>query len=304
MKSKNYWLNSGFFTMMHRGIDFLVGFLGFMMLVRIYSPDLFGVWVLFITITTIIEISRNGFLQNGLIKYLGSDSEQEGKIQLSSLQQNIALSIVLMCLTYFLAPYAESKLNAPGLEALMRLHVLFSPFLILHTHNLILMQAKFNFRAYFYAGISKTVPFFLFISIIYINNFSIDLVQLGWLYHLCIILALLSSQVQVRKFFKLTWGWHREWFVKLYSFGIYVFGTNLLSVISTSMDKFLLGGLLSPVQVAMANSAGRVINMLDIPINSIASISFPKASEAHERKHPDEVAKIYQLTLGAMLSFS
>ncbi|WP_192349419.1 oligosaccharide flippase family protein [Algoriphagus sp. Y33] len=304
MTPKNYWLTSGFFTMMHKAIDFLVGFLGFMILVRIYSPESFGIWVLFITIVTIIELSRNGYLQNGLIKFLVSDTNQDGEIQMSSLQQNIILTLILMLSTYALAPYAESVFGAPGLSKLLRIHVYFTPFLIFHTHNLILMQAKFNFRSYFFAGISKTVPFFICISFFYISNIDLDLIQLGWIYNFCYIIALLSSHIQVRKYLNFVWGWNSYWFSKLFHFGIYVFGTNLLSVISSSMDKFLLGALLTPIEVAMANSAGRVTNLLDIPINSIASISFPKASDAHERKQHAEVSKTYELTLGAMLSFS
>ncbi len=304
MTPKNYWLTSGFFTMMHRAVDFFVGFLGFMILVRMYSPESFGVWVLFITMVTILEMSRTGFLQNGLIKFLMADEGEPGKIQMSSLQQNLVLTLGLMLGLYLSAPYAEVVFAAPGLAMLLRIHCLFLPVLIFHTHNLILMQAKFNFKAYFYAGISKTVPFFLCISFLYGSGVELSLVQLGWIYNFCFVIALISSQIQVRKYFALIWGWHKKWSSKLFHFGVYVFGTNLLSILSSSMDKFLLGALLSPVEVAMANSAGRVTNLLDIPINSISSISFPKASDAHERSQSGEVAQIYEMTLAAMLSFS
>ncbi|MFW6348160.1 MAG: hypothetical protein ACOC2C_06085, partial [Cyclonatronaceae bacterium] len=63
---KNYWFTSGAFSMMHRGVDFVLGFLGFMLLVRILSQEAFGVWVLLITIVSIVDIARIGFLQNGL----------------------------------------------------------------------------------------------------------------------------------------------------------------------------------------------------------------------------------------------
>lgn len=36
----------------------------------------------------------------------------------------------------------------------------------------------------------------------------------------------------------------------------------------------------APVLVAAANTGSRVMNMIEIPVNSIASISFSKATEA------------------------
>ena len=75
-------------------------------------------------------------------------------------------------------------------------------------------------------------------------------------------------------------------------------------MLTNSLDKFLLGALLSPVQVAMANTAGRVMNMVEIPVNSIASISYPKAAEAHDKKQAGLVGEIYEKTLGMMLSLT
>jgi len=91
MSGKKYWLRSGFFTMMHRGVNFILGFLGFMLLVRLFSPAEFGVWVLFISIISIIDMGRNGFLQNGLIKFLVNQNlAEEKKIQTAALILNAA----------------------------------------------------------------------------------------------------------------------------------------------------------------------------------------------------------------------
>ncbi|MDO9553529.1 oligosaccharide flippase family protein [Rhodonellum sp.] len=305
MSEKNYWLSSGFFSMMHRGVDFIVGFVGFMILVRLFSPEEFGVWVLFITIAAIIDMARNGFLQNGMIKFIVSEKGMENsKIQISALQLNAALTLLIILFIWMAAPFAETLFGAKGLADLLQIHVFFLPFLIFHTHNLILMQATFNFKSYFFAGISKSVPFFVFIAIVYLLDYTPSLIELAWYYNLCFIFALLTSQYQVKNQFQILWGWHKEWLGKIFHFGKFVFGTNLVSMLTSSMDKFLLGALLSPVQVAMANSAGRIVNLLDIPINSISSISFPKASEAHEKKQMAEVSRIFEMTVAAMFSFS
>src|SRR5690606_24274662 len=97
MSNKKYWLKSGFFTMLHRGTNFFLGFIGFMILVRVFSPSEFGVWVLFVSITAIVEMSRNGFLQNGMIKFLvNQDEVEERQMQMAALILNSALTFVLM----------------------------------------------------------------------------------------------------------------------------------------------------------------------------------------------------------------
>lgn len=305
MGKSNYWLSSGIFSMLHRAIDFFVGFLGFMILVRIFNQEEFGVWVLFITIASIIEMARNGFIQNGLIKFIiGKNVHDFSKIQMSAIWLNTILTTILVILLLFSAEWMEKTFQSPNLKSLIYIHCLFLPILIFHTHNLILMQGTYNFKAYFFAGISRSVPFFLVLLYFFFNNKPISLIQLAFIYNFAFVLAFLTSQFQVRKLFKLKWGWHQEWCSKIFHFGKYVFGTNLISMLTNSMDKFLLGALLSPIQVALANSASRIINLLDIPINSISSISFPKASEAYDSGDMNEVAKIYELTVASMMSFT
>ncbi|MFC4873278.1 oligosaccharide flippase family protein [Negadavirga shengliensis] len=305
MANQKYWLTSGFYTMMHRGIDFFLGFVGFMLLVRIISPGEFGVWVLLITITAIVEMARNGFLQNGMIKFLiGRNIKTQSKIQASALLQNALLTLIFMVMIWISADWIERILHADGLASILKIHTYVLPVLVIHTHNLVLMQAKYDFKAYFLAGISKSMPFFLMVLYFYIDNRSTSLETLTWLQNLAWILATMMSCYQVRRHFRVRGGWHRYWNKKIFHFGKYVFGTNLISMLTNSLDKFLLGALLSPVQVAMANAAGRVMNMVEIPVNSIASISYPKAAASFDKKHFREVGETYEKTLGMMLSMT
>ncbi|WP_209332527.1 oligosaccharide flippase family protein [Lunatimonas salinarum] len=305
MSERKYWLTSGFFTMMHRGIDFILGFIGFMLLVRILSPSDFGVWVLLITITAIIDMARNGFLQNGMIKFLvNQDVITRAKIQSAALWLNAALTAAFILLLLLLAAPAERLLNSPGLAEILRIYAYILPVLIIHTHNLVLMQATYDFKAYFYAGISKSLPLFLCILYFYFYPEALTLSTLAWIQNATFVLATLMSIYQVKSHFRVISGWHSEWAAQIFHFGKYVFGTNLISMLTNSLDKFLLGALLSPVQVALANTAGRVMNMVEIPVNSIASISYPKATEAYDRGRSNDVAVIYEKTVGMMLSIT
>jgi len=305
MSDKKYWLKSGFFTMLHRGVNFFLGFVGFMILVRVFSPAEFGVWVLFISIIATVEMGRNGFLQNGMIKFLvNQDDTDERQTQMSALILNTALTFILTLLLWAVAPLLEKLLNAPGLGELLRIYTAVLPILVFHTHNLILLQAKLDFRAYFYAGIAKSLPFFLVIIVYYLLEQPVSLSQLAWIQNFTFLIAMAVSCFQVRETFKITWGWFDKQIKQVFHFGKFVLGTNLVSMLTGSLDKFLLGILLSPVQVALANAAGRVVNMIEVPVNSVASIAYPKASAAHDGGRQKEVADIYHSTVGMMLSLT
>ncbi len=305
MSESKYWLSSGFFTMMHRGVDFFLGFVGFMLLVRIFDPDAFGVWVLLITIVAIVDMARNGFLQNGMIKFMVNRSKGEkASVQAAALLLNLLLTLILMALLYGLSPLLERWLNAPGLSELIRIYVYVLPVLVIHTHNLVLMQSYYDFKAYFWAGISKSLPLFLVILYHYFSAATLTLSSLAWYQNACFILATLMSAYQVRHHFAITLNQIPLWSKRIFHFGKFVFGTNLVSMFTNSLDKFLLGALLSPIQVAMANTAGRVMNMVEIPVNSIASIAYPKASASFEKKDLEGVGRMYEKTLGMMLSLT
>jgi O-antigen/teichoic acid export membrane protein len=290
---------------MHRGVDFLLGFIGFMLLVRVFSPEEFGIWVLLLTIVSIIDMARNGFIQNGMIKFLvGKEKAIQAKIQTASLWLNTALTLLMVLLLWILAAPLEKLLNANGLADLIKIHSLILPVLIFHTHNMVLMQAKYDFKAYFLAGISKSLPFFLVILSGFLLDIKLSLMELVWYQNLAFLLATIMSVYQVKNYFKIRLKAQSYWLKRIFHFGKYVFGTNLVSMLTNSLDKFLLGALLSPVQVAMANTAGRVMNMVEIPVNSIASISYPKAAEAHDKKQGQLVGEIYEKTLGMMLSLT
>jgi O-antigen/teichoic acid export membrane protein len=301
----NYWLTSGSFSLLHRGVDFVLGFLGFMLLVRILSQEDFGVWVLLITIVGIVEMARQGFLQNGMIKFIVGKKDEERQVQSAGLLLNVVLTLLIMIALWLAAPLLERSLNADGLAYITRAYVAVLPVVIFHTQSLILMQAHFNFKSYFYAGISRSLPLFLVICYFFISSDSLDLSTLVWWYNGTFVLATITAVYQVRRYFYFNLSWvSKDWLLKEFHFGKFVFGTNLMAMLTNSLDKFLLGALLSPVQIALANAAGRVINMIDVPIRSIASISYPKASEASENEGAAAVGRIFEKTVGMMLSIT
>lgn len=302
MSEKKYWITSGMYTMLHRGLDFVLGFLGFLILVRIFPQSTFGTWVLFITITSIVDMARNGFIQNGLIRFLVGEYQQENAhIQTSALWLNTALTALFILLIWTSAPFLESFLNAPSLSDILRIHCFILPVLIFHTHIMVVLQARGMFKAYFWAGIFKSVPFFGFIAVMYVMEKPLNLTMLAWAQNIAFVIATLTALYQCKEQLFLSKFISGKWLKNVFHFGKYVFGTNLVSMLGNSLDKFLLGALLSPVQVAISNAAGRILNFIEVPVNSVASITYPKASETAQREDFQRMKYLYERSIGLML---
>ena len=78
--SKTNWIKKGSHSLLANIVFIGFAFLTFMLLVRIYSPKEFGIWVMYLTVTSFAEMGRIGIVQNGLIKFITSsknDNEKE-----------------------------------------------------------------------------------------------------------------------------------------------------------------------------------------------------------------------------------
>jgi len=97
-----YWIRAGFFTLLQSlsGVFFSIG--SFYILLRILGPKDYGVWVLFMVTSTIIETIRGGLLQNALIKFLASEEKSEHH-KITSASFTLSGILSLICISFILA---------------------------------------------------------------------------------------------------------------------------------------------------------------------------------------------------------
>lgn len=297
--------DSGYYMLLNRAVEFLLGFIGFMFLVRIFNRDEFGTWVLFITITSIVEMARYGFLQNGLIRFLvGEEKHAYNKIMTASVFLNALLTFIFILLLLALAQPLSEWLGTKELSGLIAVHCLVLPVHILHTQSLILLQAKMNFKAYFYSGVFKSLPFFLLIAAAYITGYDLSLAELVWLHNLALIIAALTGFFQAKEYLTFSKSLSKIWVRKIFNFGKFVFGTNLVVVLYNSLDKFLLAYLLSSAQVAISNTAMRILNFTEVPVNAIAAVTYPKAAAEASLQKGGPLSALYERSVAQMLAFT
>jgi len=92
---KNYWVKSGILSLLEKFSIQGFALVTVMMLFRLLSKDQVGVWVYFLVIASIIEVARIGLLQNALVKYLTSSSEEDyPKIVTASVVINLLFTVL------------------------------------------------------------------------------------------------------------------------------------------------------------------------------------------------------------------
>lgn len=284
----------------------LFGFGGFVLLVRVL-PDKasYGVWVLFLSIVSVIEVGRIGLLQNALVKFLSVDNQgaEAGKITTASIVLNGILTLMIVLLCLLLSPLATLVFKAPELASLLRIYCLTTVALIPFYQCNYIQQANLDFKGIFWGNVVKGGVLFGFILYLFLEKLPVQLSQLAWTQLIGAVVASAVSSAFARKYAvfsqRIDWDWVR----RLFAYGKFVLGTNISTQLYKTVDKLLLGSLPGggPAAVAVYDAAIRITNLTDVPTASMASILFPQSSRRVQEGN-GAVKDLYEKAVGAILA--
>lgn len=300
---KNYWINSGLYTFLQRFSTLVFGFGGFYMLIRMQSKSEFGVWALVISVTALLEVARNGLIQNGLIKFsIGASENDQAQIQTAALFLNIALTIVSCIFLFFSGPYFETIWHASSANYLLKLYCLTSIALIPFQQFSYIQQAKFDFKGLFIMTLIRQGSFFFVILYYSINFHHIDLHDLGWWFLASAVLSSAAGFFIVKNHLTVNALPSAFWVKKLFNYGKYSFGTNVSGMLFNSIDQFMLGSMTGTAQVAIYNASCKINNLIDVPISTVASIVFPQTSLKANMKDTNAIKEMYEKSVSILLA--
>src|SRR5437868_2624572 len=134
--TSSFWAQLLFYTLLNRFSIIFFGVVTYLIMVRnISRPDM-GVWALFLMITTMVELIKQGLLRNPLIKFLGMSeyADKKDQVQSTALFINIAFSIFAIVVFVFLGQLIGSLLRSPQLKELLLWNTLFVILLIPFNH--------------------------------------------------------------------------------------------------------------------------------------------------------------------------
>ena len=298
---QSYWLKSGAFVFMQRLATLLFGFGAFFFLIRSLPKEEFGAWALYLSVSAIVEMAKNGLVQNGLVKYLASDEKgNQGQIITASLTLNLLLSLLVAIGIALLAPFLALWMNTPMLEEMLYWYI-FNLFLLIPFSQLsFIQQANFDFRGIFLANVLRQGLFFIFVVALFFFSLPYQLEWLIIIQGVGILLGGVASYFLAKKYIflqsSISWFWVR----RLFHYGKYVFGTNISSMVMKSTDQLMLGVLAGPVAVASFNVAARATNFVEVPSFTMASIVFPKSAAKGLKEGPVAIKRLYEKSVGAV----
>ena len=300
----SYWLKSGSYIFINRVAVTLFGFINFYILIRVLSKEDSGAWVLFISVATLLELIKHGFVRNPLIRYLAMSRDEESpSIQTASMFLNTVVGVLEVIILVFCAYFLSDFWSSPQLKDLFLIYIFTTSFLVPINHFDVIQQARLQFKGTLMSNFFRHLGLFLFIVVVYALGYPIELNHLAYAQMVSIFLSGFISFHYAKPYLQFSKRVNWKWFKELRTYGFFTFGTNVSSMINKSIDSWMLGKLISPAAVTMFNPALRIANLVEVPTETLTSIMFPKLSERIAKEGPEAARYLYEKAVGTITAF-
>lgn len=297
------WIKSGIYSLSSRLSLLFLGFGSFFFLIRHLSKVEFGIWSLFLVSTTIIEMSRNGLIQNALIKLVHSSRPSElNRVITSSLVINVVYTLVVYLVLLMVSGFVEKAMGMTGIKGMFMFYGVSMILLIPFSQFNYLEQSRFSFKGIFYSSLVRQGIFFLFVVILFFFKLNITLLQLVALQSVSILIGLGVAYYFARKVVRFEISWDYKIIKQALAFGKYVMGTNVFSLLFKNTDQFVIGFFLNAESVAIYSSAMRLSNLIEYPATSVAEVSYPHSTSRISTDGETVIKTIYEKTVGLTLA--
>jgi O-antigen/teichoic acid export membrane protein len=280
-------------------------------MVRHISPPEMGIWSLFLMITTMVELIKQGLLRNPLIKFLGMSeyADKKDEVQCTALLINIGFSILAIFVFVFLGSLIGSFLKSPQLKQLLLWNTLFVILLIPFNHCEVILQASFKYQKIFYSYFLRQGLFMILVVLVvfvfpkYLSLVTFAILQIISLLAGAIIILIFSRSLLPRHLKT-----NRKLMRAMFHFGKYVFGTNFVNTLSKSADHFVTANaipdpILGQRYVSYYNVVSRVNNLVDVPSVAVSDVLFPKNVQAIQMEGMGKVKYYFERMVALLISF-
>jgi len=301
--NRRYWLQSGFLSLMINFQNLIFGFGSFYFLVRELDKHHYGIWSLFVATTTIFDSARSGMVQNALIKYLSDHTKKDHPaIVNASFYLSGGLMLVCIIINISLAGYLSHIWHDPELINMFYLfNIVYLLQGILYQFQWI-EQANLSFKGVLISSVIRQGGFFTYVVLAFFLRWPLTLISFIWVQAGCAFVAAIvqysfvSDEIVLDK--KVDWTWVK----KLFSYGKYVFGTNISGVLTGSINQMMLGAIISADTAGAFNVAVRITTLTEVPTNALGSVVFPQSAKRFATGGNDAIKYLYEKSVGTLLA--
>ncbi len=277
------------------------GIVGFALLARSFSTQVFGEWVLFISGGAFIEMLRFGITNTAIVRFLaGSDPEDRLRYIGSNGLIGLVVTVVIAALIYVIWLAFPEPITHAGYRLFFQWYPLLAFINLPYNTALVIMQADLRFDRLFLLKFIESIGFFIVLVVNFLFfNWSLDV--LVWTYLFMNLVTSIFSMIK---------GWDGLRYIRkstrrtnkvILDFGKYttftLLGTNLLR----NADTLIIS--LSPLGaagVALYSIPMKLTELQQLPLRSFAATAFPKMSKASMQQDNAEWRSLFNTYSGAM----
>jgi lipopolysaccharide exporter len=304
-------LKPGAYSLLNRiSIAFFAMLSVFFMAHSITKEDM-GVWALFLSVTSVLELIRNGFIRNPFITHVVSvDKKDRNEFTASSLMMHCWLTLIIIVILVAGARPLAILWKAPVLEYLFYIYALRSIVLIPSLHFEYLQQAQLEFKGVFINNALRAGLFAVYNGVGYFmnlndNDFHPGLLELGWVYCITALISVIIVYPTVKKlpFEVFPRNFTKKTMAELSKFGKYTLGTVISSMVMRSTDSWMIAGSKYGAEgVASYNPALRFANLVEVPTLAISNLVFPQISGKMKERGIAGVKDMYVKSVSVILA--
>jgi O-antigen/teichoic acid export membrane protein len=274
-----------------------LGLISFMILTRSLGKELFGDWVLYVTIATFFDLLRFGLTSNALVRFAsGGDTEKNKSYMGASYKIGLWLVIALAALlwpAYGLLSAFDVTINNG-----YKLFLLWYPVLALlnlsWNNSVSLFQAEQRFKLILYIRLMNIGSFvvFLFVNYLWLHWGLFEIVLAHLVSNLLPSILVFTKRWDGLTYIKRA---SKEATREILNFGRFSMGTLIGSSLLRSADTIIIGlsPILGSVGIAQYAIPLKLTDLMGIPLRSFSITAYPKMSKKSHEGDIDGLKKIF-----------
>jgi O-antigen/teichoic acid export membrane protein len=274
-----------------------IGLVSFLLLTRGLEKELFGDWVLFITISTFFDQLRFGLTSTALVRFLSGSSKEKQEIYLGTSYKIGLITVfgivgVLWILSAIVHSFGWSINN--GYLLFLKWYPVLALLNLSWNNAISYFQSKQDFKQILFIRLLNVG---LFVVFLIVNNLFLRC-ELEYIVFAYLAVNLIPTVLSIIK------KWDGLFFIKkadssstreMLNFGKFSMGTLIGSNLLKSADTFIIGlsPFLGSVGIAQYAIPLKLTDLLGIPLRSFTITSFPRMAKKSLDGNIDGLKKIF-----------
>ncbi|AYL95162.1 lipopolysaccharide biosynthesis protein [Mucilaginibacter celer] len=287
-------------SLISNGLTAILGFVNLALIARIFTKDQAGMWFMLLTVYTLLEMLRSGWVQTPFIRFYVSAQHEDERRKLTGASWQLLLAFTLVISLFLLPALLFKSFDQPAFKLAKHYTVLW----LLCALPFQLLQWQLQARSQFKKLAAIKIIFALLFSAFLLLQFKLKLdLEITVMFYGGIQLFIGMAGILVK------WVRLGRWDAdlsaerkKLSGFGKYSMLTMITSSLLRSSDQFIIAAWLGPSALALYAIPQKLVEAIEIPVRSFASVAMPAATALYHKHDSNSLRMLFYRQAG-FLSF-